>query len=74
LFLVAHPISLAPSKIWDILLCARRWKNAPLSDEIMTVREMAVILKVTERTIFRLEAEGKITLVQGWRLIAVSPL
>jgi excisionase family DNA binding protein len=32
----------------------------PMSDDIMTVREVAEFLKVTERTIYRLAAESQI--------------
>ncbi len=35
-------------------------KGDSMSDEIMTVREVADFLKVTERTIYRLAAENQI--------------
>ncbi|MEO7465532.1 MAG: helix-turn-helix domain-containing protein [Sphingobium limneticum] len=31
-----------------------------MADEILTIREVALFLKVTERTIYRLAAEGQI--------------
>lgn len=31
-----------------------------MTDEILTIREVAIFLKVTERTIYRLAAEGQI--------------
>jgi excisionase family DNA binding protein len=47
-------------KIFEYFTMSSALENAPMPDEIMTVREVAEFLKVTERTIYRLASEGEI--------------
>ena len=42
-----------------------------MDSEIMTLREVATYLKIKEKTAYRLAAEGRISWLQGRRLVAV---
>jgi hypothetical protein len=44
-----------------------------MSDSVLTIREVAELLKINEKTVYKLAAESKNSGFQGWWVMAFRP-
>ncbi|WP_245489897.1 MULTISPECIES: helix-turn-helix domain-containing protein [unclassified Mesorhizobium] len=42
-----------------------------MTDESLTIREVAELLKINEKTAYKLASAGQDSWLQGWRIVAV---
>jgi excisionase family DNA binding protein len=56
----AHQTYIADSRIFPYFLIGIRFHGNDMNTDIMTIKEVAAYLKLTEKTAYRLAAEGKI--------------